>query len=248
MTTVAVLADPPREGVVLNGLANATPLSEAEVVTLYEAMVQDVCEAVARSGGSLLVNFRDDADLPDSDRSSESQLRDLVGAVVSDPGQLRYEVQVGSTFSARAGNTVTHLLEREGTETVAVVRPTAPLLSRSTIDSAAMKLRQAPVVLGPAHGGRVGYAAFREPIEFEDAFAPPALDGITERAQTAGLDMEFLPMQSVVETASDLATAVSILQARAAADHPTPQRTTALVEEWGLETAVDDDEVVVERP
>ncbi len=89
------------------------------------------------------------------------------------PGNARFEVQVGSTFAGRVGNTVTHLLDREDVATVAAVEPTAALLNRQLIDSAAMKLRSSGVVLGPAAGGRVYYAGFGEPIDFEDSYATP---------------------------------------------------------------------------
>ncbi len=71
----------------------------------------------------------------------ETAVREPVTEALESPGNARFEVQVGSTFAARAGNTVSHLLNEEEVHSAAVVRPIAPLLGRTHLDSAAMKLR-----------------------------------------------------------------------------------------------------------
>ncbi|ELK55755.1 hypothetical protein D320_02987, partial [Haloferax sp. BAB-2207] len=81
MTVIAVLAEPPRPGLVLSELAETSPLSEAEAADLYAAMLKDVCIAVERSGGDLLVNYRAEDDLPDEfagDHDSEAEIRSVV--------------------------------------------------------------------------------------------------------------------------------------------------------------------------
>ncbi|MFB6143341.1 MAG: DUF2064 domain-containing protein [Halorientalis sp.] len=235
MTTVAVLADPPREGLVGAQLAETTPLSTAEAAGLYTAMLRDVCRAVEASGGDLLVNYRADEDLPDAaDGDAEAEVREAVAPALEDPESARYEVQVGSSFAARAGNTVTHLLEEEGVETAAVVEPTAPFLARQVVDNAAMKLRRSDVVLGPATDGRVFYAGFAEPVDFEDAFAAPEVETLTDRAADAGLDVDFLEMHPVVETAADLAETLALLTARVRADRIRPAHTAEFLLESGL--------------
>ena len=157
MTVVAVLANPPREGLVATGLAESTPLSTAEAADLYEALFRDAVLAVHRSGGELLVNYPVDDDLPAAHRTDtapEAELRTLVADTLGGTEDVRFERQVGSSFGARAGNTVTHLLREENADSVAVVTPQAPMLSRTVIDSAAMKLRTNEVVLGPSTRGR----------------------------------------------------------------------------------------------
>ena len=57
MTTIDLLATPPRPGLVLPKLAETTPLSEQAVADFYEAMLRDTLLAVDRSGGELLVNY-----------------------------------------------------------------------------------------------------------------------------------------------------------------------------------------------
>lgn len=244
MTVVAALLDPPIDGLVLSDLPATSPLSTGEATALYHAMAGDVLRAVEASGGDLLVNYRPRDLLPeayqDDEVDPEAAVRALAVEALESPDDARFEVQVGSTFSARAGNTVTHLLEREEEASVAVVDGTAPMLARTHIDSAAMKLRRSPVVLGPATGGRCAYAAFAEPIDFADAFEPPAIETLTERAVAAGHDVDFLPLLPAVETGDDLATLVSLLHARRAARRIVPARTTALVEELGLSVAVED--------
>ena len=240
MTTVAILADPPRENVVLPELS-ASLLSSEEATALYRAMLADVTAAVTASGGEPIVNYRDDEQLPESDESSESQLRALVTESLDVHDSVRYEVQVGTERFARVGNTITHLLEQEGTRTAAVVEPTAAFLTRSVVDSAAMKLRSSDVVLGPTTDGRVYFAAFGEPIDFTDAFETPAVETLTQRTRNEGLTVDFLPLLPVVERPEDLLTAVPTLRARRNAERLLPQRTATVVEELGLRV-VDGDE------
>lgn len=230
MTTVAVLVDPPREGLVLQELVETSPLSGGEAADLYAAMTMDVVGAVADSGAELLVNYRGEEAL-EGDGDAEAEVRTLVGEVVEDA---RFEVQVGETFAGRVGNTLAHLLEQEEVQTAAAVEPTAAFLARSAVDSAAMKLRRSEVVLGPAPGGRVFYAGFREPVDFQDAYAPPAVETLTDRGRDAGLDVDYLPMEPVVETGDDLAAALSLLRARRKAGRTVPAHTAAVLEEFEL--------------
>jgi glycosyltransferase A (GT-A) superfamily protein (DUF2064 family) len=251
MTVVAVLADPPRPGVALSQLAHTTPLSEAEAAELAAAMLKDTLRAVEASGGELLVNYRPDDLLSeahvDPAVSAESELRSVAEDALNDPEAARFEVQVGSTPSARAGNTVTHLLEQEGVQSAAVVRGDAPLLRRSTIDSAAMKLRTNEVVLGPSTDGRVYYAGFTAPIDFEGSFTTPELESLVDRANDAGVDTEFIGMFPTVRTGADLATLVSSIRARWQAGRVVPEHTAAFVVETGLTVVDDGDEPTVVR-
>lgn len=242
MTTVAVLADPPREGVVLRELVDDDVLTESQAVSLYRAMVGDVCAAVHDSGGDLLVNYRPADQLPKGVDDTESALRSVVEDALDETGDIRYEVQVGSTFAARVGNTVTHLLEREGVRTAAVVTPMAAFLARRHVDSAAMKLRRSEVVLGPTTDGRVYYAGFAEPVDFTDAFEPPTVETLVDRAGEAGLATDLLPMLPTVETVTDLRTVLPLLRARTAAGLWVPSRTAAVLSDLELDVDVIDGE------
>lgn len=249
MTVVVVLADPPRSGLALPRIADTGPLSASEAAGLAAAMLKDTLQAVEASGGNLLVNYRPDDLLPDRhvdpDRSAAAELRGIAADALDDPDAARFEIQVGSTVSARAGNTVTHLLEEEGAQSVAVLRGDAPLCRRSTIDAAAMKLRTNEVVLGPSTDGRVYYAGFTAPIDFETALAAPEAETLVDRANDAGLDTEFVAMQPTVRTASDLATLVSSIRSRWQAGRVVPAHTAEFVVETGLRVAADDDGSVV---
>ncbi|MFB6092850.1 MAG: DUF2064 domain-containing protein [Haloquadratum sp.] len=251
MTVVAVLADPPRPGLALPTLAETSPLSETEAADLAAAMLRDTLRAAARSGGDLLVNYRADEDLPetavDPDEPAEAELRALAADALDDPGEARFEVQVGSSVSARAGNTVTHLLREEGAQSVAVVRGDAPLVSRATIDAAAMKLRSNEVVLGPSTDGRAYLAGFTAPIDFDGALAPPELETLVDRANDAGRDVDFLEMQPTVRTGADLPTLVSTIRSRWQAERVVPEHTAEFVVETGL-TVVDPDESGADGP
>jgi protein tyrosine phosphatase (PTP) superfamily phosphohydrolase (DUF442 family) len=238
MTTVAVMADPPVEGFVLPEMADG-PLDSTEATALYTAMLADVCRAVEASGAELLVNYRPDEQVPDG-VDPEAAVREPLDEALDAPGDARYEVQVGSSKAARVGNTVTHLLEREEVKTAAAVDPTASLLSRQLIDSAAMKLRSSGVVLGPATEGRVYYAGFADAVDFEDAYETPAVETLTDRGKDAGLAVDFLPTTPTLETPADLETVVPLLRARHRGERVVPPRTTTLINEFGLHVRPDE--------
>jgi len=239
MTTVVVLADPPRPGLVLPDLVASAPVSESGAADLYAAMLKDVLVAVDAAGGDLLVNYRsEDALDVDGETSAEAAVRAAAADALGDIEDVRFEVQVGSTPDARVGNAVTHLLRDEERTSVGVVRPTTPLLDRTDVDGASMKLRSAPVVLGPAPDGRAHYAALADTVDFDGALDPPALSTLTARARDAGHDVDFVEMRPLVETGRDLATALSILDARGRAGRRRAEHLAAAVDDLGLSIAV----------
>lgn len=245
MTIVAILADPPRPGTALSRLTETTPLSDADAAELYAALLKDTVLAAERSGGEVLVNYRP-ADAFGIDADSEAELRELLSDVI-DPESARFETQVGETFAGRVGNTATHLLETEGVGSVGIVRPEAALFARTDIDSAAMKIRSSSVVLGPATGGRVGYAAFADPIDFTDCYAPPTVETLTDRALDAGLDVDFLETKPYLETATDLAEILVSVRTRKRADAIVPPHLAAWVETGDLVVSAGDDGLKIEQ-
>ncbi len=250
MTVVVVLANPPREGLVATELAESTPLSAAEAAELYEAAFRDAVLAVDRSGGDLLVNYPNEETIPESHRTDtppEAELRALVADTLGGTEDARFERQVGSSFGARAGNTVTHLLREEGADSVAVVTPRTALLSRTLIDAAAMKLRTNGVVLGPSTRGRIHYAGFTEPIDFDGAFEAPALPTLANRGRDAGLDVEFVESLPGLATQADLLDTIPLLRARFAAERVVPDYTAAFVHEHGLDIVVEGGEERIVR-
>ncbi|MFB6126023.1 MAG: hypothetical protein ABEJ79_01810 [Halolamina sp.] len=254
MPVVVVPASPPRPGLVGTALVESSPLTEAEVAELHGAMLKDTVAAVDRAGADLLVNVRSDDDLPDehvTDTDAGAELRAAVATAVNDVSDVRFEPQVGSSRSAVVGNAVTHLLREEGATSVGVAVPTAPLVTRSTLDSAGMKQRSSAVVLGPGGDGRVYYAGFAEPVDFAEAFAPPALRTLTERAPATvdgdATDVDFLPRQQVVDTGADLASLLTVLDARVAAGRAVPEHTTTTVREFGLDVVAEDDSIALRR-
>lgn len=237
MTVIAVVATPPREGLVLSEVAATSPLSEAEAAELYEAIYRDTLEAVAASGGELLVNYPTDDQLPAAHRTEtapEAELRAIAADTLDSLSDVRFEKQVGSTLDARVGNTITHLLREEEVRSAAAVRPTSPLLNRSLIDAAAMKIRTNDVVLGPSTKGRCFYAAFSEPIDFDGAYATPELQTLAERGRDADLDVEFVRSLPSVETGDDLIDLIPVVRSRIAAERIVPTHTATLVHEKGL--------------
>lgn len=237
MTIAVVLAEPPVAGVPLPGLADSA-LDGDDRARLYRAMLADVCRAIQESGIDLLVNYRS-AEQVAADVDPERELRDALRDLLPDPDEARYEVQVGETVHGRVGNSVSHLLEHEGASSVSVVYPTAAFLGRADVGQATLKLRSTDVVLGPAPGGRVYFAGFDDTVDFTDAFATPALQTLTDRALDAGHEVDFLPVQPVVESERDLVDVVAGTRARRRAGRHAPPATTAMVEELGLTVTED---------
>lgn len=233
---VVVPVDPPRDGLVLQSLAEQSPLSDAEAASLYEAALADVLWAVARSGGDLLVNYRDAETLPETQAygDPEAEVRALVRDALGEDADVRFERQVGSSRSARVGNTVTHLLEREDAQSVGVLEPTVPLVNRTEIDGAAMSLRRHDVVIGPSTGGRTYFGGFSEPIDFTDAYTTPELSTLARRGVEGGLGVGFAPMLPTVTSPVGLQTTIAGLEARQSADRPGAEATAALVDELGI--------------
>lgn len=234
MTVVVALVDPPREGLVLPELVETTPLSPSDAVTLYEAFVEDLCRAAAESGGDLLLNYRPDDQLPSEFQTGEPVepvFEELVADVLDEDGfaDTRFEVQVGSTESARIGNTVSHLLDEEAVDSVTICDPAVPFRSRQHIDSTAMKLRRSPVVIGPASRGRVHTAAFKETIDFADAFVQPSLVTLADSARDADHGVDFAPHLTMVETQDDLVGVLAELRARQTAGRWVPSSTARAV-------------------
>jgi hypothetical protein len=231
MTTIVVLADPPVPECVPDLLPD--DFGAEQNVALYRGMIADVCATIQHGEGEVLINYRDPETVPDG-VDPEASVRELLDEELTDPGAVRYEVQVGSGDAAKIGNALTHLLDAEERPTAAFARPTALFLRREHIGTTAMQLRTSDVVIGPSTDGRVSFAAFGEPIDFTDVFAPPTVETLTERARAADLDVSFLPTTPLWERPDDRRTALSLLRARMRAGALVPERTAELVADWGL--------------
>ncbi len=246
MATLVVLADPPVEGFVLPEIAESTPVTAAEATRLYKAMLTDLCQGIQASAGDLLVNYRP-ADQVPADVDPEASLRAVLDDALEEPDEARYEVQVGETFAGRAGNTAAHLLDEEDEDSVAIVTPSTPFLGRQQIGSAAMKIRSSDVVLGPASDGRLYYAGFSETIDFENAYAAPAVETLTARARDTDLGVDFLPMAPIVETGADLANTIAQIRARLRAERNVPIETATVIDDLGLYAEESEDGIAVAR-
>ena len=206
MPTLVVPADPPRPGHVLPSLARDAPLTEAEAATLYEACLRDAVAAADAAGGDLIVTYPAAERVPPADdgTSLEAAVRAAVAPALDDPGEARFEVQVGSTPSARLGNVVSHLLREAGAASVGYLPPAAYHTPRTVLDGAAMKSRSADVVLGPAPDGRVHYAAFATAdLNFAGALDTPALDTLAARAADAGAETAFVEFRPRLDAPRD---------------------------------------------
>ena len=239
MTTVVVPAQPPIPGTVCQEIVAGTPLTPDDGAELYRAVLKDVFTALSESTVDVVVNYPPMEDVPDAadlEDSPEAILRGIAGAVV-DPDRLedvRFEVQVGSDFSAIVGNAITHLLETEEEASAAVLRPCVPRVVRSILDEAAIKMRRTEVVLGGAGDGDVYFAGFTEPIDFAGAFGDVPIETIAQRAGEQGLTVDFLRNRDVLRTPRDLRSVVIRLRANVLAEKPVPRYLWSFIEERGL--------------
>lgn len=230
---VVAFVDPPETGRrYVQSLIDADLLDPTEARILYEGAVTDVLRVARESSGAVLVNYSE----PDEVSDPEERVRALVSAAIDDTDDVRYERQVGSSRSARVGNTVTHLLEREAEVSVAVLEPTVPLVRRSDVDGVMMSVRRNDVVLGSNAAGDVYLSAFSDSVDFTDAYEPPALATLTQRASADDLAVGFAPTVPTIDTEAGLAATIATIEARDAAGKPIPTAIAETIEDLGLQT------------
>lgn len=238
MTTVVVLADPPVEGIACENLVEQTELTPADGLALYEAVVADTMATLERSTVDILLNYpQADAVPGDTDVDPKARLRELAATAMSPDRfeDVRFEPQVGSNFSAKAGNAITHLIRDEGAQSAAVLNPCVPRLARSIIDEGALKLRRADVVLGPAARGEVYFAGFSELIDFTDVFETRPVETITREAAGNDLAVDFLRGREGLFEPADFESVVSRLNANTLAGKPLPEQFWETVQEREIE-------------
>ncbi|MDZ7850608.1 MAG: DUF2064 domain-containing protein [Halodesulfurarchaeum sp.] len=192
-------------------------------------------ETLERSTIDILVNYPTQGDLPSDveDVDPKAELRQIAARAM-EPDRfeaVRFEPQVGSDFSAKAGNAITHLVRDEDIQSAAVLRPCVPRLTRSVIDEAALKLRRADVVIGPACRGQVYYAGFSDLIDFEGVFGTRPVEEITRRAVEEGLAVDFQRSRELLWEPEDLVGVLSRLNADTLAGKPVPEHTWETVQE-----------------
>ncbi|MFB6085183.1 MAG: DUF2064 domain-containing protein [Halodesulfurarchaeum sp.] len=235
MTTVVLLPDPPIEGVACRSLVEKTALTPGDGLALYRALLADTMVTLERSTIDILVNYPTQDDLPEdvTDVDPEAELRQIAARAMEPDRfeEVRFEPQVGSDFSAKAGNAITHLVRDEDLQSAAVLRPCVPRLARSVIDEAALKLRRADVVIGPASRGDVYFVGFSDLIDFESVFETRPVEGITRRAVEAGLEVDFQRSRELLWEPADLASVLSRLNAETLAGKPVPEHTWETIQE-----------------
>lgn len=214
MSVVLVVADDPATAYGFD------TLDATERAALYRATLTDQLVAADGSGGDLLVNYPENA---------ETAVREVVDEA---DVEARFEVQVGSDRAARVGNAVTHLLDTEEANSVIVTDGRAPFIVRSTVDSAAMRLRRHEAVFAPGGRGRVALAGFCDPVDFEGAYESPALRTLAERCADAGLSADFLPTTTLLGREDDLRAVAAHCRARATVGQAVPDHTLARLDEF----------------
>lgn len=226
------MAEPPRSGSLPELADVLDPDGRRRLAT---AFLRDAVRAGELAAGELVVVVRDGSDVGHDEAAAQSAVRSALEPIEPvDPEGVRIERAVGSTESARLGNTVTHLLEQEDASSAVVVWPGAPMLGRADLDEAAMKLRQHDVVLSPAGTVGIAVAGFTEPIDFTECLDAEPLLTLTDRALDAGQTVDFIGDQVRVTDPDSLAALRARVRTRMRAERLVPPHTTAALDALGV--------------
>ena len=233
MTVHVVYADPQELRDPFPALVGDGYLDRKAAQLLAEAMLQDTTAAVAESGGDLVVTHPPESNEDQSDEPRE-RLREVLSGALPGMDAVQFESQVGDRPTERVENACRHIVSRADVASVAVLDGRAPLLDRTDLDNAGMKLRRSEVVVGPAPAGRVAYLGMTEPIELSRLHWPLALGALVDRAVTNGHTVDWLPLQVWVGGRSGLETLTTLIRADQTASRRVPERTAAAIDAVGL--------------
>ena len=215
---MAIVATAPGEATPLDALAVDDPAA------LYRAMLGDVLNTCERSGATVLVAVGP----PESPVAMEA-MEAFVDEEALAPDAVRVEAQVGADHGERVHNTVEHLLATSDHRSVSVVYPETPLVRRSVIDAAAMRMRSADVVIAPDTAGGVSNLGLTAALPLRSLTPTTPAYSVVELATEADQTVAFLEMTPRVRTDAALQVTVELLRARAAADAEVPRRTARLL-------------------
>ena len=218
MTEVAIVAEAPEGPTPLAGLAVDDPAA------LYRAMLADVLNTCERSGATVLVTVG-----PPESPTAMAAMQELIAEEALAPDAVRVEAQVGADHGERVHNIVEHLLATSDHRSVSVVFPETPLLRRSVIDAAAMRMRSADVVIAPDTTGGVSNLGLTAALPLQSLTRTTPAHAVVELAAAADQTVAFLEMTPRVRTDAALQVTVELLRARAAAGTELPRRTARLL-------------------
>jgi uncharacterized protein len=136
--------------------------------------------------------------------------------------------QRGADLGSRMANAVDDLIRPDG-GTVMILGSDSPTLPAETVDQAAERLKDCPVVLGPsADGGYYLVGTTRADLPIFDRIAwgeSTVLAETLRRLRESAIDASLLPMWYDVDTADDLAWMAEHIQWLARAGEEIPRRT-----------------------
>lgn len=248
MTTVAVLVEASNKRTLLSDLVERNVITRGETSDLFEAMIRDVIGTVERSGGEVVVAARtDDEDLEGTDPHVEidESLRRRFGEAVE--GELDVEVSGESDRAVWIEAVLRSLLNRPGVETAAVVPASVPMLERTHVDGAAMRLRRASMVLGPDHRGGTYYLGVGDVAVLGAGLDPSVEVTLVRGARQQGSEVDFLPVVPTVTDGRDLTWLVGHVEALRTAGRRIPERTAAWIDGVGA-TVTDEGTLEFENP
>lgn len=186
MVRVVVLVEPVAGHPVVSAIRDHFAPGRAASRRVYRALLMDLLAAAAGSGGDVQVAAPTDP--------AHITLEDLVADALGP------ETEVPITRHDNPAPTIDEIVgEQEGGS--AVIFPRSPLLRRTHLDAAAMRLRRHDVVLGPsAHHGLL-YAAFASEAVVPDGHLRGLVDA-TDTFVAADRSVDFIdPWPALTSTA-----------------------------------------------
>lgn len=177
MATIGVVTEPYDDATIIDALREHQALDDDPARRVYRGVIMDLVSAAAGSGGEPVLLVPAAGASIDADQLIEDAVGPTPDIPVHpyDPGELFFDAvgQVG--------------------EPTAVISPANPLVQRTHIDAAAMKMRRHDVVLGPTAAGGVWYHGIHEPREGEWIDPAPGVTGIVEDHLAAERSVDFIP-------------------------------------------------------
>lgn len=222
MTAIGILGLPPDSASIVSNLRDTTALEIEQIQSLVAGVTQDTARAAFESGGEPLVVVPKDPGagiIPNGSPDVRTYLESILEPVVPENDSIQWYEH--DAAPGRSLNTVLDgLAEVSNAASVAVIAPLTPFVQRRHVDTAAMRLRSADLVVGPATDGCGYFIGRHRDRAGADWSGTADLDGVVSAAQDTGEEVDWLPILPSIGQQSPMEPLRSILQLAAVAEKP----------------------------
>lgn len=246
MTALAVPVPPSDVMRIRDRLVASTPLTFDEVTKLMVATCQDVCHAVAGSGGeAFIVPLEPETSIPGW--TNPSEITEEIARTATDADNEITVTPTQPVDETGMQRLLDLVRERSDEASLAVVTPVTPLIQRRHVDAAAMRLRTSDVVVGPT--SRCGWYFFGVSRETDLTLGPDAcaLPTITRDVLEAEVSIASIPFLPRMETNEELSTILGLVDLATITDPARAPFTRSWAERTGIQIGVEDGGVQITR-